>query len=174
MRFTSNWVKNRWKTARESQAYYNKENNSNLGVKEFFKKTNPLLSTFVKYEVSFAMSITGEDYEFKIPQRVFNVYAKPSLETANKLKENTIASISKGFKGNGAGVVYNALLNDRDTYAKEVRGLEESKLTFEDLQNINLDTIKSESVYVESTPSYKVENSKHNTSLKYDLNLWID
>ena len=162
----NSWIQERWATAREKQKFYNNNFNENRSVKEFFRNDNPLKDRVTKLDVTFQMQITGEGYEFFIPQETFSVYSFESPETRNSIEENTKQAISNIFRGRGQNIVY----SKTDVV---VRGVEKSQIAYNE---VDYNRLKNSKSYYDNIPEVNVVKKKGSSQNKnqYKLDIWVN
>jgi len=169
-RFKSNWVKERWATAREQQKLYNERFGEDISVREFYKRpeNNPLLQRVRKYAVTFEMKYTDPKgrYEFYIPQETFYIYSlEKNGETQTKIENDTKQAIVDIFDNYSSKQwIENQL---------EVRGIEDSSTL--DYTEVDLNKLKTDNAYNTQIPQAKVTKQKGSSKNvnKYNLKLWV-
>lgn len=174
------WIKERWKRAGEYRDYYNKEHNTNLSKKEFFKNDNPLINSISKIKLSYEIKKntindskqSKENYSFFAPQETYTIYAVKNPETLNSIETKVSDSIKSLFKGEQINYIEKKL--EIRTQEINFRGSEEEKLKYNEI-DINL--IRNKDYYIKNNERLKL-NLKKKVSGKtkfnqdYDLHIW--
>jgi hypothetical protein len=177
MKLTSNWVKNRWESARQQKAFYKENFDKDISVREFYKKpeNNPLFQKIVRYDVTFGfnaqfMKNNVLSYSFSIPQNTFIVYSiRRDNEIENTILNRTKEAVSLKFQGNSVNWIFNKLDDNENV---RLRGVEVKEI---DYNEISLSRLQNEITYIKDNPDFNVvkkTKTKTNTS-KYNLDIWL-
>lgn len=166
MNFSSEWVKDRWRSAKAYQQEYNEITGSNVSSKEFYKNKNPLSQITKKYIVTIEMSYKKSGYEFFIPQESFTIYAIDSPENKNYIENNTTEAVASLFRGKAINFV--------SQHAKvTARGIE---IETANLKDVDFNKLKTNNMYYKNVPKIKVckkyGDSTPNVN-EYNIDLWL-
>ncbi|MHA1381183.1 MAG: hypothetical protein ACTSRG_22675 [Candidatus Helarchaeota archaeon] len=157
----------RWKRARALQKVDFKRTGTEKPLKEFYKNDNPISQKMNKYEVTFALDYTGEDYNFNIPQESFIIYTYGDFSPEEEINEMTRQGVSQIFRGKAQSWVY-------EKTDITIRGVEDTGKVkygeFDETQLIN------NNVFTDKIPPVSVNKTRKGGGTNknsYGLNLWI-
>lgn len=167
-------VKQRWATARQQQASYNRQTGESRGVKEFYRNQNPFTESVVKYEITYALKYEGADYEFFFPQDTFEVFMRRGVNDKTVIDRAVRDSVGGKFRGKSALWVEEHLDVKINALTK-VRGIEKSGFRYGDIPQGLYNA--PDGVYGQTNRTLEVikkdSGGRIKSNNKYDLRIWL-